>query len=180
MVHLRLPLGARIWITTTLLREKCIRSFPIRMGEMWKQRWKRQKAFPAWSALSRAERSAHLLHVADGIAAKLDELAMAESIDNGKPLWMAKRVDIPRASDNFRFFATAILHDHSELHDTDGKYLNYTLRHPIGVAGCISPWNLPLYLFTWKIAPALGRWQHGSCQAIRNYSNDRLFAQQNL
>jgi aminomuconate-semialdehyde/2-hydroxymuconate-6-semialdehyde dehydrogenase len=114
-----------------------------------------KSAFPAWSALSRAERSAHLLHVADGIAAKLDELAMAESVDNGKPLWMAKRVDIPRASDNFRFFATAILHDHSELHDTDGKYLNYTLRHPIGVAGCISPWNLPLYLFTWKIAPAL-------------------------
>ncbi len=114
-----------------------------------------KSAFPAWSALSRAERSAHLLHVADGIAAKLDELAMAESIDNGKPLWMAKCVDIPRASDNFRFFATAILHDHSELHDTDGKYLNYTLRHPIGVAGCISPWNLPLYLFTWKIAPAL-------------------------
>jgi aminomuconate-semialdehyde/2-hydroxymuconate-6-semialdehyde dehydrogenase len=114
-----------------------------------------KNAFSAWSGLSRAERSAHLLHVADGIAAKLDELAMAESVDNGKPLWMAKRVDIPRASDNFRFFATAILHDHSELHDTDGKYLNYTLRHPIGVAGCISPWNLPLYLFTWKIAPAL-------------------------
>ncbi len=114
-----------------------------------------KNAFLAWSGLSRAERSAHLLNVADRIAAKLDELAMAESVDNGKPLWMAKRVDIPRASDNFRFFATAILHDHSELHDTDGKYLNYTLRHPIGVAGCISPWNLPLYLFTWKIAPAL-------------------------
>lgn len=114
-----------------------------------------KNAFLAWSGLSRAERSDHLLRVAEGIAAKLDELAMAESIDNGKPLWMSKRVDIPRASDNFRFFATAILHDHSELHDTDGKYLNYTLRHPIGVAGCISPWNLPLYLFTWKIAPAL-------------------------
>lgn len=114
-----------------------------------------KRAFPAWAALSRAERSTHLLRVADRIHAQLDELAMAESIDNGKPLWMAKRVDIPRASDNFRFFATAILHDHSELHDADGKYLNYTLRHPIGVAGCISPWNLPLYLFTWKIAPAL-------------------------
>jgi len=114
-----------------------------------------KRAFPAWSALSRAERSGHLMRVADRIAAKLDELALAESIDNGKPLWMAKRIDIPRASDNFRFFATAILHDHSELHDTDGNYLNYTLRHPIGVAGCISPWNLPLYLFTWKIAPAL-------------------------
>lgn len=114
-----------------------------------------KRAFPAWAALTRAERSAHMLRVADRIAEKLDELALAESIDNGKPLWLAKKVDIPRASDNFRFFATAILHGHSELHDTDGKYLNYTLRHPIGVAGCISPWNLPLYLFTWKIAPAL-------------------------
>jgi aminomuconate-semialdehyde/2-hydroxymuconate-6-semialdehyde dehydrogenase len=114
-----------------------------------------KRAFPAWAALTRAERSGHLTRVADRIAEKLDELALAESVDNGKPLWMAKRIDIPRASDNFRFFATAILHDHSELHDTDGSYLNYTLRHPIGVAGCISPWNLPLYLFTWKIAPAL-------------------------
>jgi aminomuconate-semialdehyde/2-hydroxymuconate-6-semialdehyde dehydrogenase len=114
-----------------------------------------KKAFPMWSALGRAERSAYLLRVADRIQERLEELAEAESIDNGKPLWMARRVDIPRASDNFRFFATAILHDQSELHDTDGKYLNYTLRHPIGVAGCISPWNLPLYLFTWKIAPAL-------------------------
>lgn len=114
-----------------------------------------KRAFPAWAALTRAERSVHLLRIADRIHEQLDALAMAESIDNGKPLWMSKRVDIPRASDNFRFFATAILHDHSELHDADGRYLNYTLRHPIGVAGCISPWNLPLYLFTWKIAPAL-------------------------
>lgn len=112
-------------------------------------------AFPAWSALTRAERSAHMMRVAERIAEQLDELALAESTDNGKSLWLAKKVDIPRASDNFRFFATAILHDQSELHDTDGRYLNYTLRHPIGVAGCISPWNLPLYLFTWKIAPAL-------------------------
>jgi aminomuconate-semialdehyde/2-hydroxymuconate-6-semialdehyde dehydrogenase len=114
-----------------------------------------EQAFASWAGLSRAERSAYLTKIADSIHQKLEELALAESIDNGKPLWMARRVDIPRASDNFRFFATAILHDHSELHDTDGKYLNYTLRHPIGVAGCISPWNLPLYLFTWKIAPAL-------------------------
>lgn len=112
-------------------------------------------AFPSWSALTRDERSQHMLNVSKRITERLDELAEAESTDNGKPLWLAKRVDIPRASDNFKFFATAILHDSSELHDTDGKYLNYTLRQPIGVAGCISPWNLPLYLFTWKIAPAL-------------------------
>lgn len=114
-----------------------------------------KEAFPGWSSLTREERSAHLIRVADRIEERLEELAKAESIDNGKPLWLARAVDIPRASQNFRFFATAILHQSSELHDTDGRYLNYTLRHPIGVAGCISPWNLPLYLFTWKIAPAL-------------------------
>lgn len=112
-------------------------------------------AFPSWSSLTREERSQHMLNVAKRISERLDELAEAESTDNGKPLWLAKKVDIPRATDNFKFFATAILHDSSELHDTDGLYLNYTLRQPIGVAGCISPWNLPLYLFTWKIAPAL-------------------------
>ena len=84
-----------------------------------------------------------------------EELIIAESRDNGKPESLARLVDIPRASENFRFFATAILHFSSELHDMDGKALNYTLREPIGVAACISPWNLPLYLLTWKIAPAL-------------------------
>ena len=112
-------------------------------------------AFPVWSALTREERSQHMLNISNGITERLDELAEAESADNGKPVWLAAKVDIPRASDNFKFFATAILHDSSELHDADGKFLNYTLRQPIGVAGCISPWNLPLYLFTWKIAPAL-------------------------
>lgn len=112
-------------------------------------------AFAGWSSLTRDQRSQHMLNVSRRISERLDELAAAESTDNGKPLWLAKKVDIPRASDNFKFFATAILHDSSELHDTDGKFLNYTLRQPIGVAGCISPWNLPLYLFTWKIAPAL-------------------------
>lgn len=112
-------------------------------------------AFSIWSSLTREERSQHMLNVSNRIGERLEELAEAESTDNGKPLWLAKKVDIPRAKDNFKFFATAILHDSSELHDTDGRFLNYTLRQPIGVAGCISPWNLPLYLFTWKIAPAL-------------------------
>jgi aminomuconate-semialdehyde/2-hydroxymuconate-6-semialdehyde dehydrogenase len=76
-------------------------------------------------------------------------------MDNGKPIWLAKSVDIPRARDNFAFFATAILHEASETHSMGEQGFNYTLRQPIGVAGCISPWNLPLYLFTWKIAPAL-------------------------
>jgi len=82
-------------------------------------------------------------------------LALVECVDTGKPLALARAVDIPRAVANFRFFATAILHSHSESHSTDGVALNYTLREPRGPAGLISPWNLPLYLLSWKIAPAI-------------------------
>ena len=112
-------------------------------------------AFPAWSAAAATERSRVLLRVADLIESRLDELAEVESIDTGKPVATARSVDIPRAAANFRFFATAILHTESAFHETDGQAINYTLRRPRGVAGLISPWNLPLYLFTWKIAPAL-------------------------
>ena len=114
-----------------------------------------EKAFPAWSNTSREERSRIMLKIADLIDENLDMLAMAEAKDNGKPIKLAKSVDIPRASANMRFFATAILHESTEAHQTDGDAINMTLRSPIGVVGCISPWNLPLYLFTWKIAPAL-------------------------
>lgn len=117
-------------------------------------------AFAEWSSMSKEKRSAIMMKVADLIEENLDELAMAESIDNGKPVKLAKAVDIPRAASNMRFFATAILHYASESHDMDGVAINYTLRKPIGVVGCISPWNLPLYLFTWKIAPALAT---GNC-----------------
>jgi aminomuconate-semialdehyde/2-hydroxymuconate-6-semialdehyde dehydrogenase len=113
------------------------------------------KAFPAWSRTSAAERSRLLLAIAGLIEKNLDRLAEAESIDTGKPLRLAKAVDIPRAASNYRFFATAILHFHSEAYRTDQLALNYTLQQPRGVAGLISPWNLPLYLFTWKVAPAL-------------------------
>jgi aminomuconate-semialdehyde/2-hydroxymuconate-6-semialdehyde dehydrogenase len=112
-------------------------------------------AFPAWSRTPTAERSRLLLAIADRIEANLDCLAEAESADTGKPLRLAKAVDIPRAAANFRFFATAVLHTHTEAYRMDGLALNYTLRQPRGVAGLISPWNLPLYLFTWKVAPAL-------------------------
>ena len=114
-----------------------------------------KKAFPFWSQLSKQERHDHLMRLADGITARFDELSQAESLDNGKPEWLCQQVDIPRASENFRFFATASLHFASQLHEMDGQAINYTLRQPIGVVGCISPWNLPLYLLTWKIAPAL-------------------------
>ncbi len=112
-------------------------------------------AFPAWSQLSVDQRSNYLMEISTRISAQLEELAMAESIDNGKPLWLAKRVDIPRAAANMKFFGSAITQFASESHEMVGHAINYTLRSPLGVVGCISPWNLPLYLFTWKIAPAL-------------------------
>ncbi len=114
-----------------------------------------QRAFPAWSRTPAEQRSRVLLKLADLIEQNFDELARCESQDNGKPLSLAKRMDIPRAVANFRFFATAILHHASEAHVTDTTALNYTLRQPVGVAGLISPWNLPLYLLSWKIAPAI-------------------------
>src|SRR5207247_4230356 len=114
-----------------------------------------QAAFPAWARTPVAERSRILLETARLIEANLDNLAHAESVDNGKPLRLARAVDIPRAASNFRFFATAVAHFHSEAYRTDTLALNYTLRQPLGVVGLISPWNLPLYLFTWKVAPAL-------------------------
>ncbi|SHH85977.1 aminomuconate-semialdehyde/2-hydroxymuconate-6-semialdehyde dehydrogenase [Chryseolinea serpens] len=113
------------------------------------------RAFPAWSTLPAQERSNILQKLADLIDRDLDKLALAESVDNGKPVSLARRLDIPRASANIRFFATAILHTSTETHITDAEAINYTTHAPIGVAGCISPWNLPLYLFSWKIAPAL-------------------------
>jgi aminomuconate-semialdehyde/2-hydroxymuconate-6-semialdehyde dehydrogenase len=112
-------------------------------------------AFPIWSRMSIQERSDILLRVAQLIGERVDDLAAAESRDNGKPLKLARSVDIPRAQSNFHFYATAILHFASESHSMGDLAINYTLRQAIGVAGCISPWNLPLYLFSWKIAPAL-------------------------
>ena len=112
-------------------------------------------AFKIWSKTTKQYRSDVLMKLADKLEESADDLIIAESLDNGKPESLARAVDIPRASENFRFFATAILHFSSEVHDMDGRALNYTLREPVGVAACISPWNLPLYLLTWKIAPAL-------------------------
>jgi aminomuconate-semialdehyde/2-hydroxymuconate-6-semialdehyde dehydrogenase len=112
-------------------------------------------AFPSWSAMPVEKRSEILLKVAALIDRDHEKLSLAESVDNGKPLKLAKVVDIPRASANIRFFATAAMHVASEAHITDAEAINYTTHTPVGVAGCISPWNLPLYLFTWKIAPAL-------------------------
>ncbi len=114
-----------------------------------------KRAFPVWSKMSAEQRHDILMRVSSLIERDLDALATAESIDNGKPKSLAKAVDIPRAVSNFKFYATAAMHTATEAHETVGQAINYTLRQPLGVVGCISPWNLPLYLFTWKIAPAL-------------------------
>jgi len=113
------------------------------------------KAFPAWSTMPPEDRFKVLMQLVALIERDLESLALAESIDNGKPVSLARAIDIPRAVANFRFYATAAMHTSNESHDTVGQAINYTLRQPLGVVGCISPWNLPLYLFTWKIAPAI-------------------------
>lgn len=118
------------------------------------------KAFPEWRKTSPEQRFIILNKIADLLQENLEFLALAETTDSGKPLWLSKKTDIPRASANFRFYATGIMHFASESHYSPGQSINYTLRQPLGVVGCISPWNLPLYLFTWKIAPALAA---GNC-----------------
>ena len=120
-----------------------------------------QSAFLSWSQTTLEERSRILIKISELLEANLDHFAKAESKDNGKPVSLAKMVDIPRAASNFRFFGNAITQFASESHESVGQNaVNYTLRQPIGVVGCISPWNLPLYLFTWKIAPAIAT---GNC-----------------
>jgi aminomuconate-semialdehyde/2-hydroxymuconate-6-semialdehyde dehydrogenase len=119
-----------------------------------------KKAFGKWSTTSAEERFIILNRIAEHIDQECQTLSEAESNDNGKPLWLSKKIDIPRASANFRFFATGIMHFAAESHAMENKAINYTLRGPLGIVGCISPWNLPLYLFTWKIAPALAA---GNC-----------------
>ncbi|KJD33524.1 2-hydroxymuconic semialdehyde dehydrogenase [Tamlana nanhaiensis] len=120
-----------------------------------------EDAFSNWSQTTLNERSRILLKISELLETNLDRFAEAESRDNGKPINLAKTVDIPRAASNFRFFANAITQFSSESHESVGQQaINYTLRQPLGVVGCISPWNLPLYLFTWKIAPAIAA---GNC-----------------
>jgi aminomuconate-semialdehyde/2-hydroxymuconate-6-semialdehyde dehydrogenase len=120
-----------------------------------------KSAFKQWSQTTLEERSRILIRISELLEANLQRFAEAESMDNGKPITLAKSVDIPRAASNFRFFGNAITQFASESHESVGQNaINYTLRQPIGVVGCISPWNLPLYLFTWKIAPAIAA---GNC-----------------
>ncbi len=113
-----------------------------------------EAALPAWSSLPDTERARWLEKLAQALEDRLNDFAHAESKDGGKPLKLAREIEIPRAVSNLRFFAHAATQFASESHHGQAG-LNYTLRKPLGVVGTISPWNLPLYLFTWKIAPAL-------------------------
>ena len=119
-----------------------------------------KRAFLAWAKTPVAERAACLERLADAVRDHADMLAKEEARDNGKPLSLAAHVDIPRAEKNLRFYASGVQHYASESHAMEGEAINYTLRKPLGVVACISPWNLPLYLFTWKVAPALAA---GNC-----------------
>ena len=112
-------------------------------------------AFPKWSSLSLDERSLYLKTIAEMIESRLDEFAKYESRDTGKPISLAKSLDIPRAVSNFRFFAEYASQFEFEFNINNDSSHNTVIRSPLGPVGCISPWNLPLYLFTWKIAPAL-------------------------
>ena len=118
------------------------------------------RAQSSWGNLAPAERASWLRKIADGIEARLEEFAQAESLDSGKPVFAARSIDIPRAISNFRFFANAAELYGSEAYVQHGVGLHYTLRHPLGPVVCISPWNLPIYLLSWKIAPALA---FGNC-----------------
>ncbi len=119
-----------------------------------------ERAFPIWSNFSIEKRGEMLIKLAEGIEKRMDQFVQAESRDNGKPLSLAAKVDIPRAVSNFKFYGTGIQHFASESHYMVGEGINFTIRKPIGIVGCISPWNLPLYLFSWKVAPALAA---GNC-----------------
>ncbi|CAF0935197.1 unnamed protein product [Rotaria sordida] len=116
-----------------------------------------RQAFPSWSLETITKRVYYLNRIADLIQARLEDFARAESLDQGKPLWLARTMEIPRAIDNFRFFATALMQSREIFtpHPTIPNVISYTVRNPIGVAVLISPWNLPLYLLTWKIAPCI-------------------------
>ena len=122
-----------------------------------------EKAFPAWRDLGGEKRAALLEKLADLVEARKEEFALAECVDTGKPLELCRAVDIFRGIANLRVFADAARNFHGQqFHKPDDKPAteSYTLREPIGVVATISPWNLPLLLFTWKFAPALAA---GNC-----------------
>ena len=114
-----------------------------------------KKAFPAWSKLSYSERAKFLFKISNLLEKNIDKFSKYESMDNGKPLTLSRNLDVPRAIENLRFFGSIISNNKSDAFYMENIGINYTIKQPLGIVGTISPWNLPLYLFTWKIAPAL-------------------------
>jgi acyl-CoA reductase-like NAD-dependent aldehyde dehydrogenase len=110
---------------------------------------------PAWRRMSPHRRAELLWALSDRIAANAEELARLETLDNGKPLFESRDVDLPSVVENFRYFAGIADKIHGETIPVPGPFLNYTLREPLGVVGSIVPWNFPLSLAAWKVAPAL-------------------------
>ena len=113
------------------------------------------KAQKAWAATPLAKRCAILAKAADIIERDAERLVKLESGDTGKPVKLASSLDIPRAARNFRFYSEYLL-TRKEPEFEDGAWIHKTMRNPVGVIGLVTPWNLPLYLLTWKVAPALG------------------------
>lgn len=130
-----------------------------------------QAAFPAWAATSPADRAALLLKIADRIDAAAADLARVETMDNGKPIRETTLVDVPLSSDHFRYFAGALRADEGEAVMIDDKTLSLVLREPIGVVGQIIPWNFPLLMGAWKLAPALAA---GNTVVIKSSSTTPL------
>ncbi len=128
-------------------------------------------AFPGWAAVSPAQRSALLLRIADKIDERAQELAAVETQDNGKPIRETTLVDVPLSSDHFRYFAGCLRADEGEAVMIDDNTLSMVLREPIGVVGQIIPWNFPLLMGAWKIAPALAA---GNTLVIKSSSSTPL------
>ena len=114
-----------------------------------------RSAQPAWAALSHSERAGWLDRIADALEARYEDIAVLESRDTGKPISLARAVDAHRSVSNFRFFA-GILREHEEEVFEMTSATNYVVNKPVGVGALITPWNLPLYLLSWKVAPAIG------------------------
>ena len=133
------------------------------------------EAFPEWSKTPKNERSKILVRLANLIDENLEELAKAEAMDNGKPYSLATRVDIPRASANIRFFATAILHNASESHHMEEGFTNFTLNHPLGVVGCIFAMEFAFVFIHLENCSSNCFGLYRSCKPVRSYSNDCLF-----
>ncbi|HEX2892483.1 MAG TPA: aldehyde dehydrogenase family protein, partial [Marmoricola sp.] len=121
-------------------------------------------AFPAWSRTSTTERSNVLLAIADRLEQNLEALAVAETWDNGKPIRETKAADLPLAVDHFRYFAGALRAQEGSIAEIDHETMAYHFHEPLGVVGQIIPWNFPILMATWKLAPAIAA---GNCVVLK-------------